>query len=219
MKSYGRLIPVVLLCVFLSSSAIAVADKSEFSFVGKVTAPGIYQLELSISSAPDTMSFLVFAQPQQDLLFAVIDPDAEAQLIEQIEKMAPIGIVFAELQDGVVKAEIPWIPVHDNQFAFETARLQRGSTIIETIAEVSSNNPEWIEFIMETDQTGCMTMGVPAQAGLSGDQPAIHAYTQSAVMAAWDSSNAVICFVREKVHRLKVGRYRNWDRVNLGSLG
>ena len=159
MKSFGRLIPVVCLCVFLSVDAFAASDESDISFVGTATAPGVYQLTIDFKLSPDSMSFLIFSQPDEVLLCAIISPDAEAQLIEQIEKMAPMEIVIAKLDQCLVKTEIPWTPDHENRFVFNTVQLQRGTIIIDTLAEVTSNNPEWIEFIMETDATGCMTMG------------------------------------------------------------
>lgn len=153
----------VLIIVFLACLPVAVADADDahLLFSASVPQPGIWSIRITGGLEDNTECLLMVADLKNEFLVAVVDPDADEQLINNVIALNPAYLDFCKLSNLNLRVELPREPSAVNRISFHKASLNKCDLIITEIVGVYSNAFDRIEFGIEagTDTSGCMTMG------------------------------------------------------------
>ncbi|MBN1880241.1 hypothetical protein JW823_09050 [bacterium] len=159
MNFYRSLMVFTLFACFFASVAGAGPVYSDLYFAARSDSAGMYSLTISAGLQPDAVCLLFYAEPGDVLICAIIDPDAGQDLVGAIEKLGPLALEFNKLDNCNLKVEIAWRPVFENKVSVRTATLDKNELIQNGLANVVSNTLDPVEFVIETDSTGCFSMG------------------------------------------------------------
>lgn len=140
------------------------AHKCDMFFSASVLKPGIWTIRINGDLDEVTRCLLMVAEPSGEWLVAVLDPDADEELIDAIIELNPVFMDFCRMNNLNVNADLSGDPFKTDRISFQIASLIKGVPIISEIVGVYSNTFERIEFGIEignesgTDSSGCIPM-------------------------------------------------------------
>lgn len=151
---------LVLILALLCPALAGDFEKCELLFSASVRQPGIWSIRITGNLEDITQCLLMVTEPSDELLVAVIDPDADDRLVDAVIELNPVFLDFCPMKNLNLKTNLSVNPSKADRISFQKASLQKGIPVITEIVGVYSNTFDQIEFgiVSDTDSSECIPM-------------------------------------------------------------